>query len=204
MGIHDPRVDAYIGKAGDFAKPILTHIRELMHEVCPDVEETMKWSFAVFMYKGDMLCTLASFKNYCAFGFWKRPLLTDDNGIFKDGDGAGSIGPVKTLADLPKDTVLKKYIRAAMKLNDEGIKVPRPKPVAKDKKQLQVPDYFIQALKQDKAAEKIFNDFSYSNKKEYIEWFEEAKTQVTRDKRIAQAMEWITTGKSHNWKYAGS
>jgi len=199
----DERIDAYISKAADFAKPILIHLRELMHKVCPDVEESWKWSFPVFLYKGDMMCTMAAFKNHCAFGFWKQSLIADENNIFKKEEAsAGSLGQIKSLKDLPSDGILKKYIKSAMKLNDEGIKVARPKPVEKDKKELIIPAYVTRALKANKIAEKAFNDFSYSHKKEYIQWFEDAKTDVTRDKRMAQAIEWITEGKSRNWKYA--
>ena len=125
------------------------------------------------------------------------------NNIFKKEEAsAGSLGQIKSLKDLPSDGILKKYIKSAMKLNDEGIKVARPKPVEKDKKELIIPAYVTRALKANKIAEKAFNDFSYSHKKEYIQWFEDAKTDVTRDKRMAQAIEWITEGKSRNWKYA--
>lgn len=204
MGKKDERVDAYIAKAADFAKPILTHLRTLMHTACPDVEETWKWSFPNFMYKGAILCNMAAFKEHCAFGFWKASLLNDTDGLFspKERVGMGHLGKIQSLKDLPKDAVLKKYIKAAMKLNDDGVKLPaRNKPTDKEKQALVVPDYFVKALKKNKKAEKAFNDFSYSHKKEYIQWFEEAKTAATRDKRIAQALEWMAEGKSRNWKY---
>jgi hypothetical protein len=41
----NPAVDAYIGKAASFARPILEKIRELFHQACPNIEETMKWRF---------------------------------------------------------------------------------------------------------------------------------------------------------------
>ena len=41
MGKRDPRVDAYIEKAADFAKPILMEIRERVHAACPEVEEAI-------------------------------------------------------------------------------------------------------------------------------------------------------------------
>lgn len=204
MAKKDPRVDAYIAKAAAFAQPILNHLRELMHSACPDVEETWKWSFPCFMYKGAMLCNMAAFKEHCSFGFWKASLLADTDGIFPATGkvGMGHLGRLESLKDLPKDAILKKYIKAAMKLNEEGIKVAaRAKPTEKEKQALVVPDYFTKALKKNKKAEKVFNEFPYSHKKEYVRWFEEAKTDVTRDKRIEQALEWIAEGKDHNWKY---
>ena len=204
MAQHDPRVDAYIEKSADFAKPILVHLRELIHTACPDVEETWKWSFPCFMYHGAMLCNMAAFKQHCAFGFWKASIMSDPDQILnlrEEKDGMGHLNKLYSLKDLPKDAVLKKYIKAAMKLNEDGVKVARPKPTAKDKNELKTPDYLQKELKKNKQAEKVFNDFSYSNRKEYIEWFEEAKTDATREKRLAQAIEWIAEGKSRHWKY---
>ncbi len=52
MEKYSSKIDAYIEKSQDFAKPVLQYIRETVHEFCPDVEETMKWSFPHFIYKG--------------------------------------------------------------------------------------------------------------------------------------------------------
>src|SRR5436189_6090519 len=63
----DPRVDAYIAGSADFAKPILKHLRRIVHAAAPGVEETMKWSFPHFMHKG-ILCGMGAFKEHCTFG----------------------------------------------------------------------------------------------------------------------------------------
>jgi len=204
MGKKDPRVDAYIDKAADFAKPVMNHLRALIHSTCPEVEETWKWSFPIFMYKGAIMCNMAAFKEHCSFGFWKASLMTDTDDILekREKEGMGHLGKIYSLKDLPKDAVLKKYIKEAMKLNEDGVKLPpRKKATEKDKKELIVPDYFVKELKKNKNAAKVFDAFSYSHKKEYIEWFEEAKTEPTRNKRMAQAIEWMAEGKSRNWKY---
>ncbi len=204
MGKKDARIDAYIAKSADFAKPILTHLRELIHTACPDVEETWKWSFPHFMYKGAILCSMASFKEHCAFGFWKAALIEDIDNVLEVQERAamGNLGKIAALKDLPKDNVLKKYIKAAMKLNEAGVKLPsRAKPSAKDMEQWKTPTYFAKELKKNKTAEKVFNEFSFGKRKEYMEWFEDAKTDATRDKRIAQAIEWIAEGKTRHWKY---
>lgn len=204
MSTYDPRIDAYIEKSADFARPILIHLRQLIHAACPDVVETWKWSFPNFDYKGSTMCNMAAFKAHCSFGFWKAAILPDPDGILTvtDREAMGHLGKITSLKDLPKDAVLKKYIKAAMKLNDEGIKVaPRKTASDKEKAELKTPADFAALLKTNKAAEKIFKDFSYSNRKEYIEWFNEAKTEATRAKRMTQALEWIAEGKSRNWKY---
>jgi uncharacterized protein YdeI (YjbR/CyaY-like superfamily) len=204
MGKKDPRIDAYIGKARGFARPILNHLRNMIHASCPDVGETWKWSFPHFMYRGAILCSMAAFKEHCAFGFWKASLLQDTDNVLeiKDREAMGHLGKIQSLKDLPKDAVLKKYIKAAMKLNETGAKLPpRTKVTERERLELAIPDYFARELKKNKAAGEVFNAFSYSNKRDYIEWLEEAKTEATRDKRMAQAIEWIAEGKSRHWKY---
>ena len=204
MGKKDPRIDAYIEKSADFAKPVLEHLRELVHATCPGVEEAWKWSFPNFMYKDAILCSMAAFNAHCVFGFWKAALLEDIDNVLQLTDRAamGNLGKIQSLKDLPKDAVMKKYIKAAMKLNEQGIKLPsKAKATAKAKEAWSTPEYFLRALKKNKQAERVYNEFSYSKQKEYVEWFEEAKTDATREKRITQALEWIAEGKTRNWKY---
>lgn len=200
MSAYNPQVDAYIAKAADFAKPVLDHLRQLIHETCPEVVERIKWGCPHYDYKGPF-CHMAAFKQHCAFGFWKAALMSA-NEAFKlnQNHSMGHLGQIKTLRDLPSDRILKKYIKEAMRLNDEGIKMPsKPKGSAAEKN-IEVPEYFTKALKHNTAS-KTFNTFSYSHKKEYVEWITEAKTEDTRNKRIATAIEWLTDGKSRHWKY---
>jgi len=199
--MRDSRIDTYIAKAQPFAQPVLEHLRELIHAACPGVEETMKWSFPHFMYKGAILASMASFKQHMAFGFWKASIMNDPHNILTitDRDAMGHMGQIRSLKDLPKDKILKEYIKQAAKLNEQGIKIERAKPAAK--KELEVPDYFMKAIKKNKAALKTFEAFSTSNKREYVEWITEAKTDDTRDKRMTQAIEWMAEGKVRNWKY---
>lgn len=198
MPTTDPFVDAYIERSQDFAKPILNHIRALVHEVCPDVVETKKWSFPHFDYKG-MMCSMASFKEHCAFGFWKQSLL-EDTAFPAEKTAMGSFGRITSLKDLPSDKTMKKLIADAMKLNDDGIKIAKP-PVSKEKKELVVPDVLLEALAKHEAAAETFYNFPYSCKKEYVQWITEAKTEATRDKRLATTVEWLAEGKRRNWKY---
>jgi uncharacterized protein YdeI (YjbR/CyaY-like superfamily) len=198
MGSHDARVDAYIAKSQDFAKPILTHLRDLVHATCPEVEETMKWSFPHFMYQG-MLCSMAAFKEHCSFGFWKSSLVLE-NTHSEPEDGAGSFGRITKLSDLPSKKVLAGYIKKAMKLNEDGVKNPAPaKPKAPQ--EVVIPDDLVKALHGNAAAKATFDKFSPSHKREYIQWITEAKAEATRTKRLQTALEWMAQGKPRNWKY---
>jgi uncharacterized protein YdeI (YjbR/CyaY-like superfamily) len=197
MGTRDPRIDAYIARSAEFAQPILAHLRDIVHEACPEVEETMKWSFPHFMYQG-MLCSMASFKEHCAFGFWKGAQIVDGS-----VDGAmGQFGRITAISDLPSKKILTGYIKKAMQLNETGVKAPmraKPKPAAK--KAAAVPDDLARALKKNAKARATFEKFSPSHKREYIEWIVEAKREETRQRRLETAIEWMAEGKQRNWKY---
>jgi uncharacterized protein YdeI (YjbR/CyaY-like superfamily) len=203
MATKDKRIDAYITKSAAFTQPIMKHLRKLVHEACPEVEETIKWGFPHFDYKGEMMCSMAAFKQHFAFNFWKASLIKDSDKVLvisNDKSSMGSLGRIESMKDLPSDKIMKAYIKKAMKLNDEGVKIPS-KTSSAEKKALDVPDYFIAALKKNKKALKTFEEFSYSNKKEYVSWVTEAKTEATRDSRLAQSVEWMAEGKIRNWKY---
>jgi len=196
MGTKDARVDAYIAKAPDYAKPILEYLRATVHEVVPDVAEGIKWQSPHFDYKG-MFCGMSAFKEYCVFGFWKSQLVLGDE--FKSERPTDQLGRIATLADLPPKKKLVGYLKKAKELNDAGTKLER-RP-AKPKKPLRTPTFLTAALKKNKKAAASYEAFSPSHKREYVEWLSEAKTDETRNKRLAQAIAWMAEGKARNWKY---
>ncbi len=200
MAKKDSRVDAYIAKAQPFAQPVLKHLRKLIHATCPDSTETIKWSFASFDYKGPF-ASMAAFKQHCAFGFWKAALMKDAKKLKDNQDSSmGHLGKITSLKDLPSDKIIIGYIKEAMKLNESGAKL-QPRKKITDTKPLPVPPYFKTALSKNKKAKEQFDKFPSGQKKEYILWLTEAKTKETRNKRMEQAIEWISEGKIRNWKY---
>jgi uncharacterized protein YdeI (YjbR/CyaY-like superfamily) len=198
MGTKDKRVDTYIAKSADFAQPILRELREIVHEACPEVEETIKWSFPNFTYKG-ILCGMAAFKQHCSFGFWKGSLVIE--GKDNNADAMGQFGRITAMKDLPSKRLLLAYVKKAKQLNDDGIKIQRKLKSPAEKKELKIPEYFTAALKKNKKALANFGAFSYSKRKDYVEWLTEAKTDQTRQRRLETSVVWIAAGKSRNWKY---
>jgi len=201
----DKRIDLYISKAAPFSQPILIHIRNLVHKACPDIEEKIKWGFPHFDYQG-MCISMAAFKEHCAVSFWKAALMKDPQKLLTvsraEAHSMGHLGKIRSMADIPADTILLKYFKEAVRLNKEGIALPsKKKPDIADRKELPVSPLFMLALKKNKKSISAFDNFSYSCKKEYLEWINEAKTEETARKRIDTAIEWISEGKSRNWKY---
>ncbi|HSH92014.1 MAG TPA: YdeI/OmpD-associated family protein [Ramlibacter sp.] len=194
MPTHDPRIDAYIAKSADFAQPILTHLRQVVHSACPDTEETLKWSMPTFMHGGKILAHMAAFKAHCGFGFWQDVAQTGNTGAM------GQFGRIATLKDLPSKAELVKHVKKAAVLIDSGEKpvraaksAPKPPP--------EIPPDLRAALARNAKARKTFQAFSPSHQREYIDWLAEAKREETREKRLLQAIEWMEEGKSRHWKY---
>lgn len=203
MSKKDTRVDTYILKSGDFAKPILEYFRALVHKTCEESVETIKWGFPHFMYKGKNMCYMASFKKHCAIGFWKAALMKQSEDLLNQAareESMGHLGKILTVKDLPKAAVITSLIKEAMRVNELDSKVPkRSKPL--NKKELKIPVFFKEALSKHPQAAKQFVLFSPSQKKEYVSWLEEAKTESTRIKRLDTALTWMSEGKDRHWKY---
>lgn len=199
MGTRDPRVDAYIDNAAPFSQPILRHLREVIHEAEPAVEETIKWGFPHFQLQGT-LCHMAAFKQHCAFGFTKGELVLPAENQAA-ANMMSSFGRLTAVADLPDRATLAAYVREAARLNREGVKVPKAS-AAKRASEVAIPEAFRVALEGNPAAAAAFAKFPPGYRREYLEWIAEAKKEETRDRRIATAIEWIAEGKPRNWKYS--
>lgn len=195
----DPRIDAYIAKSAAFARPILQHLRVLVHQGNPEVEETIKWGCPFFTYRGKLFSSFAAFKAHAAFGLHHQGMeKLLDKKIGKTNEAMGLMGRLTRLEDLPADKLLLGYILAAKKLHDSGAPTrakPKPKPA------LPVPADLADALKRSKKAAATWTAFSPSCRREYIEWITGAKRPETRESRLLTTIEWVAEGKSRNWKY---
>lgn len=191
----DPKVDAYIAKQADFARPILAHIRALFHAASPDVGEAIKWGMPFFTYREQNLANMGGFKAHAAFGFWHDKVARDG----ASDDAMGQFGRIGSLADLPPDNEIAALIAKAIALIDVGDK---PRAGAKaPKPPLPVHPAFQAAIDANPAAAAVWSAFPSGKVRDYCEWISEAKSDATRDKRIGTAVEWIGEGKGRNWRY---
>ncbi|HCN38118.1 MAG TPA: hypothetical protein DIS94_10460 [Bacteroidetes bacterium] len=202
MKNYSKEFDAYYEKIKPFAKPVFKHFRKLVHEVFPEIEEKLKWGMPSFEYKG-IVCGFAAFKEHCMIGFWKAAIMKDREILLsKESKGSmGNLGKITSLKDLPSDKTLKKWIKEAIELNEKNIKLPKSVSPKHEKIEYEMPDEFRKLLNRNKTAKETFEKFSPSHKREYLEWICEAKTEETKIKRMDKSIEWLTEGKSRNWKY---
>jgi uncharacterized protein YdeI (YjbR/CyaY-like superfamily) len=192
----DPRIDAYIAEAQPFARPILDHIRDVIHAACPDVAETIKWSRPFFEHKGRMFAALGAFKAHASLILWRMGEMGD--GTSRNRDGMGQFGRLTSTDDLPDDAELIRVVQSAMAAIDQG---PPARAKRQPRAELPVPQELTAALAEAPAARATFDGFSSSNRRDYCEWIGEAKRAETRAARVAQAIEWMAEGKARNWKY---
>ena len=198
MPQRDPRVDAYIARQADFARPILEHVRAAVHEACPDVEESIKWGMPSFLRGGRILASMAAFKQHASFGYWQHALVVGE-GVPREG--MGSYGRLASVADLPPRRTLLAHVRKAMKLVEDGGKSPSARKTTAPRPPPKVPAELLAALKANPAAKAAFDAFPPSHKRDYVEWIVEARREETRARRLAQAVEWMAEGKRRHWKY---
>lgn len=198
MGTRDPRVDSYIETATTFARPILDHIRMMIHREVPDVVETIKWGMPHFVVHGRNLAGMAAFKQHASLGLWRGAEL----GLGKQGEkgGMGSFGQLRSIADLPQDQLLADLIRRAAELEAAGsprrtAAKPSPKPA------IEPPADLLAMLAANPAAQTVWDGFAPSCRREYCEWIVEAKRPETRQRRLEQTIEQVAEGKDRNWKY---
>ena len=189
----DSRIDAYIAKAQPFAQPILERVRARVHAIVPDVEEALKWSHPTYLKDGKILLGTAAFKQHASVHFWRGQEL----GIAPRAEAMGQLGKLTSIDDLPDnlDSMIAKAaeLAASPPAPRKARHEPKPEPTLHAD--------FAAALDRAPRAKTALDGFSPSARREYVEWIAEAKTDATRAKRIATAIEWLSEGKRRNWKY---
>ncbi len=184
----DPRVDAYIAKSAEFARPMLARLREMAHGICPEAEESIKWGAPALVWKGKNLCGFAAFKAHAV-------CFVQGEGKSDDTAGMGSFGKMRSMGDLPTRAALAKALKARMNVISDGA----PKKPAKPPPE--VPPDLAETLKASKPAAATFAALSPFNQRDYVTWITGAKQDATRALRIQQAVALLAEGKARNWKY---
>lgn len=191
------KFDAYIEKCPDDRRPIMEELRKIVHSADSRIMEDWKWQAPCFNHEG-LVCWIANFKGHVGINFFKGALIEDTFGLFEktqqENDKGNRMIHFHSLDDINNKAIIA-YVKEGIQLNEQGIKVEVKKKV------METPDYFQEALNQNTAALKVYQNFTDAQRRDYIEWLVEAKREATRDKRMAQAIEWIAEGKVRNWKY---
>jgi uncharacterized protein YdeI (YjbR/CyaY-like superfamily) len=198
MPTRDTRIDAYIEAAQPFARPLLKHLRRLVHRAVPGLTEDIKWGMPFFVLDGTNLCSMSAFKAHAAFVFVHGDRLSDPAGVLiqERGKGMGQLGKLTKLADLPDDAILLAYLAEAVR----QLAAPKPPREPRKPSPVALPDALADALRRDRKAAAAFKAMAPGYRREYAAWIADAKTESTRERRLAAALEWIADGKPRHWK----
>lgn len=193
-----PEVDTYIAeKAAPFAQPILNHLRDCFHEAGLE-DEAIKWSVPNFLHEGKLVTGFGAFKKHISFTLWKGKHMTGLGDEWKLSPNAEFAQmKIHSMEECPDKEALIALVKQAMAVKVE----PKKGKAKKAPRELVVPEDLMEALSKEPKALETFENFSYSKRKDYVEWITSAKREATRLKRLAQAVEWMAEGKSKNWKY---
>lgn len=181
------KIDAYIAKAQPFAQPILSHVRALVHQALPEAQEAVKWGVPYFTVNGKNAVGMAAFKNHASV------IICSDEIA---GGGMGNFGKLTSVEELPADEeLMARFRESSIAVQSSKTSQPKPKPA------LDTPSDLAQAIANTSGAQAVFDGFTDAQRRDYIEWITSAKREATREKRIAEAAQWISEGKRRNWKY---
>lgn len=189
-------IDAYIEKQDPSIGKNLIELRQFILSLHDGIEEDWKWGAPSFAYKG-LICWMVSFKEFIGLNFYKGSLIEDYNGLYEskgidDKNNRLIYFPHGSKPDLD---AIRPYIIEAIRLNENNIK---PKAI---RKELKLPDYFVEALNANPVAKKKYESLTYSKKKDYVDWLSSAKREETRNKRLEQAMSYIENDIDRHAKY---
>ena len=195
------RINLYIAEQPEWQRKLLVRLRQLIHTADPEVEETWKWKGPHFDHKGIMI-GMNAFKKFVGIWFHKGALLKDTHGILErnEKDEEKGMRAYKIHeGEKINEKAFMDLVKQAVKINESGTKLTAAKPA---RKALEIPTELEAVLKKDEMAWSHWEGFTYSHKKEYVEWVTDAKKEETRKRRIAQAFEMIREGQGKNDKYA--
>jgi uncharacterized protein YdeI (YjbR/CyaY-like superfamily) len=111
----DPRVTAFIDGRAPFARPILRHLRKVIHVGGgAELEEDIKWGMPAFVHHGKIVCGLGAFKAHCALWFRDGKTVVGD----KPAAAMGQFGRITSVDDLPPPATIAAYVAKAMQRID--------------------------------------------------------------------------------------
>jgi uncharacterized protein YdeI (YjbR/CyaY-like superfamily) len=192
MTAQDARVDAYIAAAAPFAQPLLATLRERLHAASPTLVETIRWGMPTLLHDGRILAHFAAFKRHATLVF------RDADAVGETATGAmGQFGRLTRPEELPDAATIAAIVQRSI----ARMAAPAPQRPRTVRAAPALPDVFATALRAQPDAQAGFDALAPGQRREYVEWIVEAKREDTRQRRIAQAVEWLAQGLPRDWKY---
>jgi hypothetical protein len=121
-------IDEKIKELGDWRGNMLAKLRQIIHDVDPEIVEEWKWMGTPVFSHGGIVCTGETYKTVVKMTFAKGAALEDPSGLFN----SSLDGNVRRAIDIREGekvnvAALKDLIRAAVALNLQGKSKPKPR-----------------------------------------------------------------------------
>ena len=135
-------------------------------------------------------------------------VVLDDEQVAQVGEGAKRFPVVATVNDCTwRTTIMRMRGEFLLGLNravreEAGVEAGDTVDVKLEldtaPREVEVPEPLAKALAADPDARAGFDRLSYTHRKEYARWIDEAKREETRERRVAQAREMLRQGKARS------
>lgn len=189
MSTRNPKVDAFVNRAGTWQSEIQT-LRSILLDC--GLDEDLKWGKPCFMYEGKNVAIIQPFKNHCSLMFFKGALIKDTHGLLRSqGESTQSAMRLEfTDTDQIRKSVVKACVKQAIDVEKAGLKVD-----FKAKRELELPEELTRILRRDKKLAKAFHALTPGRQRGYVLHFTRAKQSKTRTARIEKCIPKILAGK---------
>ena len=190
----NPKVDFFFDKAGKWQQEV-KKLRKVV--LACGLEEELKWFCPCYTFEGTNIVLIHTFKEYCAFLFFKGALLGDpENILFQQTKNVQSARQarftnVREIAKLAP--VLKAYIYEAIEVEKAGLKVELKKP-----SEFAIAEEFKIKLGKMPALKKAFYALTPGRQRAYLLHFSSPKQSKTREARVENCIPQILEGKGLN------
>ncbi|WP_291287379.1 DUF1801 domain-containing protein [Flavobacterium sp.] len=187
----NPKVDFYFENAEKWQAE-LEELRKIALD-CQLTEE-LKWGTACYTLHNSNIVLIHSFKEYCAFLFFKGALLKDTDQILvhqsENVQAARQIRFTSLEEIVTQKSILKTYIYQAIEVEKAGLKVK-----LKKTEEFKMAEEFQEKLDENKALETAFKALSPGRQRAYLLHFSAPKNSTTRASRVEKVIDQILEGK---------
>jgi uncharacterized protein YdeI (YjbR/CyaY-like superfamily) len=194
MNKSNPKVDFYFNEAGKWQKEI-QQLRTIA--LGCGLSEELKWGVPCYTYEDSNVVLIHTFKEYCAFLFFKGALLKDPKNILiqqtKNVQAARQVRFTNVQGIDKIKTVLRAYIKEAIEVEKAGLKVN-----FKKTSEFSIPEEFQNKLDEKPALKKAFQTLTPGRQRAYIFYFSQPKQSKTRETRVEKCIKQILNGKGLN------
>lgn len=186
----NPKVDAYLRSESRWRKES-EELRRI--SLGCGLDEEVKWGKPCYTFKGANVVLIQGFKEYCALMFFKGVLLKDPKGLlsrigqYMQGPRQARFTGAEQIRRAATD--LKRFIRAAVRLEETGAKVVLKRDL------VVVPAELEKVFKDSAPLKKAFLGLTPGRQRAYLYYFSGAKQSATRESRIVKCRPRILAGK---------